>query len=279
MASSASQLSGTGHPRSPGPYDADWQAALADAITDPAELCRLLRLDPALATEAERSAAGFPLLASRQYVARIRPGDPDDPLLRQVLPREAETVTVPGFQADPLGEAAASVGPGLLSKYRGRSLIVTTPACGVHCRFCFRRHFPFQASLPTLADWGPVADRIAAEPSIREIILSGGDPLTLPDDHLGELARYSSQIANLRRLRIHTRMPVLIPQRVCDEMLGWLRGTRLVSVVVVQVNHPAEIDPAVEAALGRMIDAGVPVLCQSVLLRGVNDRLEVLAEL
>jgi len=257
----------------------DWQAALACMIRDPVELCRLLELDPALAAEAQQAAAGFPLLVSREYVARIHSGDPQDPLLRQILPRAAETATVPGFRADPLREVDAAVAPGLLSKYHGRSLIVTTPGCGVHCRFCFRRHFPFSASPPGLAHWEPAVRQIAADPSIHEVILSGGDPLTLPDDHLAKLTRQLAQITHLRRLRLHTRMPVMIPQRVTDEMLGWLRATRLSPVVVVQVNHPAEIDPAVAKALGRMVDAGVPVLCQSVLLRGVNDRLDVLAEL
>ncbi len=251
----------------------------ADAIDDPAELCRLLELDPALAAEAKRAAAEFPLLVSRQYVARIRPGDADDPLLRQILPRAAETATVPGFRADPLREADAAISPGLLSKYRGRSLIVTTAGCGVHCRYCFRRHFPYRDSPTTVADWEPVVRQIAADPSIHEVILSGGDPLTLPDDHLAQLARRLAKIAHLRRLRVHTRMPVMSPQRVNADLLGWLRGTRLAPVVVVQVNHPAEIDRAVAEAFGRMVDAGVPVLCQSVLLRGVNDRLDVLAEL
>ncbi len=261
------------------PLCTDWRAALADAVHDPAELCRLLRLDPSVAAAAERAADGFPLLVPRPFIGRIRPGDPQDPLLAQVLPRGAELAESPGFSADPLGEAQATVAPGLLCKYQGRSLMVTTGRCAVHCRFCFRRHFPHHASPRTLADWEPAMRRLAAERSIHEVILSGGDPLTVPDEQLARLARRLAQIPHLSRLRVHTRLPVMIPRRVTDELLGWLRGTRLSPVVVVQVNHPAEIDTAVAAALGRLVDAGIPVLNQAVLLRGINDRIDVLAQL
>jgi len=272
-----------------------WQAALAAAVRDPVELCRILRLDRSLAVAAEQAAAGFPLLVPRPLLARIRPGDPHDPLLVQVLPCRREQARAPGFHTDPLGEADAVWGPGLLRKYPGRSLIVTTGACAVHCRFCFRRHFPYSKrddpilfaqksgeslnSCPVAAKWKPLLERIAAEESIREVILSGGDPLMLPDSQLGRLAQKLSQIPHVSRIRLHTRMPIVIPQRVTDELLGWLCGTRLSPIVVVHVNHPAEIDAAVAAALGRLVEAGIPVLSQTVLLRGVNDRLDVLAGL
>ena len=261
------------------PCYADWQAALADAVRDPAELCRLLRLPPSVAAAAEVAAGDFPLLVPRTFLARIRPGDPEDPLLVQILPRADELAEQPGYRTDPLGEAAATVSPGLLWKYRGRSLMVTTGACAVHCRFCFRRHFPYHASPRTLADWQPTLRRIAAEGSIHEVILSGGDPLALPDQQLGQLARRLAEIPHLKRLRLHTRLPVVIPQRVTDELVGQLRGTRLSAIVVVHVNHPAEIDDATAAALGRLVEAGIPVLNQSVLLRGVNEQVDVLAEL
>ncbi len=271
------------------PHYADWQAALADAVRDPAELCRLLDLPPSLsqyavAEAAKPAAERFSMLVPRPYLARIRPGDPKDPLLVQVLPTEAERVETPGFTADPLGEARAMVGPGLLSKYRGRLLILTTGHCAVHCRFCFRRHFPALSDsfggLPQRADdWEATLARIAADRSIHEVILSGGDPLTLPDERLARLAGRLAQIPHLRRLRVHTRLPIMIPQRINGELLQWLRGTRLTVVMVVHVNHPAEIDGPVADALARLVDAGVPVLNQAVLLRGVNDRLEVLVEL
>jgi EF-P beta-lysylation protein EpmB len=261
------------------PCNTDWQTALADAVRDPAELCRLLGLDPLLAAAAERAAGAFPLLVPRTFLSRIRPGDPEDPLLVQVLPHVAELAEVPGFRTDPLGEAGAACSGGLLWKYRGRSLMVTTPRCAVHCRFCFRRHFPFHSAPQVPADWEPALERIAAEDSIHEVILSGGDPLALPDEQLSRLAGRLAEIPHLSRLRLHTRLPVMIPQRVTDRLLAWMRATRLSPVMVIHLNHPAEIDDAVAAALGRLIDAGIPVLNQAVLLRGVNDRIDVLAEL
>ena len=256
----------------------DWESALADAVRDPTELCRLAGLNPP-ATAAESAAGTFGVLVPKPYLARVRRGDRNDPLLLQVLPQAAEGARTPGYRHDPLGEADAVIGPGLLSKYQGRSLIVATRGCGVHCRFCFRRHFPYENTPSTAVDWEPALRRIAGESSIHEVILSGGDPLTLPDEYLAQLARRLAEIPHLRRLRVHTRMPVVIPQRVTDELLRWLRATRLSPVVVVHVNHPAEIDAAVAEALGRLVDAGVAVLSQSVLLRSVNDRADVLAEL
>lgn len=257
---------------------AGWQAALAEAVRDPAELCRLLGLDPPAADD-RRAAAELSLLVPRSYLGRIRPGDPTDPLLVQVLPQAAELVRPGRFQGDPLGEADAAIAPGLLSKYPGRSLIVTTGACAVHCRFCFRRYFPYHAVPKGLADFEPALRRIARQASIREVILSGGDPLALPDEHLAGLARRLSQIPHITRLRLHTRFPIVIPERVTDGLIYILRSIRLSPVMVVQVNHPAEIDAGVAAALGRLVDAGIPLLNQSVLLRGVNDRIEVLAGL
>ena len=257
----------------------DWQSVLANSVRSPAELCRLLELDPALATEAERAADGFPLFAPRPYLTRIRPGDPTDPLLLQILPRAAETVPTPGFDPDPLGEVDALCGPSLLRKYQGRVLMVTTGRCAVHCRFCFRRHFPFKELAPAEAGWGPSLREIAADHSIREVILSGGDPLVLPDRVLARLTDQLAAIPHLRRLRVHSRLPVVIPQRITGDLISWLRGSRLSPILVVHVNHPAEIDQEVARSFARLIDAGIPVLNQSVLLRGVNDRADVLAEL
>jgi L-lysine 2,3-aminomutase len=251
---------------------------MAAAVTDPAELCRLLDLPQALAHEAAEAAAGFPLLVPREFLARARHGDSADPLVVQVLPKAAEKAATAGYSTDPLGEAGSTCCPGLLWKYHGRSLMVTTGACAVHCRFCFRRHFPYAAE-QIAADWEAPLARIAAETSLDEVILSGGDPLSIADEHLARLARRLAKIRHLKRLRLHTRVPIMVPQRVDNELLSWLRETRLTSVVVVHVNHPAEIDAAVAAALGRLVDAGIPVLSQAVLLRGVNDRVEILAEL
>ena len=255
----------------------DWRTALSDAVIDPGELCRRLGLSPGLA--AAGAAKGFPLLVPRTYLDRIPPGCPDDPLLLQVLPRSEELGQRPQFTADPLGEADATQACGLLWKYQNRLLIVATGACAVHCRFCFRRHFPYRCPAKTPDDWAPALERIAGETSIREVILSGGDPLTLGDDLLADLVGRLADIPHLRRFRIHTRMPIVIPQRVTRDLLTWIRGCRLSPIMVVHVNHPAEIDAAVTTALAELVDAGVPILAQSVLLRGVNDRVDVLAEL
>jgi L-lysine 2,3-aminomutase len=268
----------TATPPSGTPNRSDWQSALAAVIDNPVELCRLLDLPTSRAAEAAQAASGFSLRVPREFLTRIGRGNPQDPLLLQILPQAAEQTNAPGYSTDPCGEAGTTCS-GLLSKYQGRSLIVTTGGCAVHCRVCFRRYFTYRRGASAAVDGEAALQRIAAEPSTHEVILSGGDPLTLPDAELARLAQRLAAIPHLQRLRVHTRLPIMIPQRVTGELLAWLRGTRLASLVVVHVNHPAEIDAAVAAALGRLLDAGIPVLSQSVLLRGVNDRVEVLAAL
>ncbi len=257
---------------------AHWQSLLADSIREPAELCRLLDLDPVLVAEARSAAAGWPLLVPWPYAARIRPGDPDDPLLLQVLPRAAELAEAPGYRADPLGEGDACCAPGLLGKYQGRILMVATRQCAVHCRFCFRRSFcpPTAAGQPEIQSalaW------IANQPSVDELIVSGGDPLTLPDAELSSLMAGAAGIGHLRRVRIHTRMPIVVPQRITTDLILLMRSYRMPPIMVIHVNHPREIDGQVADALGRLADAGIPLLSQSVLLRDVNDRVETLAAL
>ncbi|HQU41792.1 MAG: EF-P beta-lysylation protein EpmB [Planctomycetia bacterium 21-64-5] len=256
-----------------------WQSLLKAAIRDPGELCRLLRLPDECRGAAVRAARDFPLFAPRGYVARMRPGDPRDPLLLQVLPLADELSSPPEFSADPVGDREAALTPGLLHKYQGRVLLVTTGACAVHCRYCFRRHFPYAETPHSLAQWEPAIEQIAADPTIDEVILSGGDPLTLVDRWLRQLAERLAGIGHVRRLRVHTRLPIVLPERVCPELLDWLRGTRLTPIVVVHANHPAEISGQVAVALSRMVDTGVVVLNQSVLLRRVNDNADVLEEL
>lgn len=256
--------------------DADWRAVLAGAVRDPIELCRLLGLPASLV--AEEAAREFPLFVPRTYLGRIRPGDPHDPLLAQILPQKEELTEVAQFVPDPVGEAAATCAAGLLRKYDRRLLIVASADCGVHCRFCFRRHFPYRETLAQL-DWQQTIRRIADDVSVEEVILSGGDPLIHQDSHLSRIAEQLAEIPHLRRLRIHSRMPIVIPQRVTKQLTAWFRGTRLTTILVVHVNHPAEIDPSVAAALGRLVDAGVPLLSQTVLLRGVNDDPAVMADL
>lgn len=256
-----------------------WRDELRRAVRDPAQLLAALDLPRDLIDQARQAARSFPLFAPWPYIARMAKGDVNDPLLRQVLPIGDELAKPDGFAQDPVGDSEARLSPGLLQKYSGRALLITTGTCAVHCRYCFRRHYPYGESPRSVEDWQPALDRIAADPSIDEVILSGGDPLTLVDSQLAELAERIAPIAHVRRLRIHTRLPIVIPQRVTDDLLDWLRGTRLTPIMVVHANHPNEIDAPVAAALTRLVGAGIPVLNQSVLLRGVNDSAEALIEL
>jgi EF-P beta-lysylation protein EpmB len=259
----------------------NWRRALAEAVRDPVELCRLLDLPRALVEPARRAAAQFGLFAPRGYVARMKRSDVDDPLLRQVLPLGVELDVTAGFSADPVDDAAARLAPGLLQKYAGRVLLVTTGACAIHCRYCFRRHYPYADEPKSLAAWEPALAAIAADATIEEVILSGGDPLTLVDELLEPLVRRIEAIPHVRRLRIHTRLPIVLPERVDDRLLGWLAAgrTRLTPVCVVHANHANELDGQVAAVLARLADAGVLLLNQTVLLRGVNDSVAALAGL
>lgn len=249
---------------------AAWQAELRDAIRDPAELCQALDLplDPA---NMARAAGQFPLVVPASFLARIQRGDPTDPLLRQVMPTAAEEEAAEGFTSDPVGESAAALTPGLLQKYAGRALMVVTGVCAVHCRYCFRREFPYDEITPGDAAWAPALDALAADPSIHEIILSGGDPLSLADRRLALLVERLAAIPHLKRLRVHTRLPIVIPSRVTDDLLQWLTGTRLTPIMVLHANHARELDAHVAAAADRLRRAGVTLLNQAVLLRGVND--------
>jgi EF-P beta-lysylation protein EpmB len=256
--------------------EARWQRLLAEAIRDPDELLTALGLPDALRDGARESAQLFPLLVPRGFAALMTPGDAADPLLRQVLPLAIEGEPADGYVADPLHEGECAPLPGLLHKYQGRVLLVATGACAVHCRYCFRRHFPYQERARGPAWWRAARDYVAARPDIDEILLSGGDPLTLPDAQLAALAADFAQVPHLRRLRIHSRLPIVLPERVDDALLAWFGGGRLRPVLVVHANHPREISPAVVAACRRLGSAGVAVLNQSVLLRGVNDEVRIL---
>ena len=225
------------------------------------------------------AAASFPLFVPREYVARMKKGDPNDPLLLQVLPLGAELESPTSFTTDPVGDLAAAKSAGLLQKYDRRALLITTGACAIHCRYCFRRHFPYSEGPRSVEEWEPALEAIRGDESLDEVILSGGDPLTLVDEHLAELAQSLADIPHLKRLRIHTRLPIMIPQRVNEELIAWLRGTRLAPIMVVHANHANEIDGAVAKGLARLVDAGIPVLNQSVLLRGINDTAVALIEL
>ena len=256
-----------------------WQRELAQAITDPAELLRILELDPVLLPAARAATFRFPLRVPRGFVARMGKGDPEDPLLRQVLPLAAEWASIPDFLADPVGDRAATAASGVLHKYHGRALLLVTSACAVHCRYCFRREFPYAEARASADDWRPALHYLAEDASLREVILSGGDPLSLSDRRLGALLAALERIPHLERLRIHSRQPIVLPERVDDGLLDLLARTRLRRVLVVHANHPREIDGRVREALERLAAAGVTLFNQSVLLRGVNDSAATLVEL
>lgn len=256
-----------------------WQTALAEAVRSPAELIELLELPRSLADELPGALRTFPLRVPRGYVARMRKGDVDDPLLRQVLPLATEDAAPADFMLDPVGDLAAMAAPGLLHKYHGRALLVTTGACGVHCRYCFRRHFPYGDANPAADHWQEALTHIARDTDITELILSGGDPLSLPDARLAELAARVTTLPHVRRLRIHTRMPIVLPERVDEQLTTWLGDLPLQKVVVVHANHANELDAATMASLQRLRACGATVLNQSVLLRGVNDSAAALTEL
>jgi EF-P beta-lysylation protein EpmB len=258
---------------------ARWQTEMADAISTPEALLAALGLDRSLLAPAEAAAVSFRLRVPRSYVARMRPGDPADPLLRQVLPVQRELEDVADYVTDPVGEHAALRAPGLLHKYHGRALVITTSACAVHCRYCFRREFPYSEQTSGAARWSPALAEIARDSSLEEVILSGGDPLSLSDARLKSLTDALAGIPHVRRLRVHTRQPVVLPSRVDDGLIAWLGSVRLPTVFVLHVNHPNEIDAQLRAACEKLRGSGATLLNQSVLLRGVNDDADVLAEL
>lgn len=269
-------------PAAPSPLQREapgrWQAAWRDAIRDPHELLDLLGLR-GMVTVSAGAAGQFPLRVPRGFAARMRPGDPHDPLLRQVLPLDEELRPAAGFVADPVGDLQAMAGHGVLHKYHGRVLLVATGACAVHCRYCFRRHFPYAEANAAAGQWEAALRYIGSRPEISEVILSGGDPLVLNDRRLSELAHALADIPHLRRLRIHSRLPIVLPSRVDERLLDWLAGTRLSPVLVVHANHPHELDAEVADAAARLRARGVTLLNQTVLLAGVNDDPEVLIAL
>jgi len=256
-----------------------WQQALQDAVSDPAELLGLLGLGPEWLEPARAAARRFPLRVPRGFVDRMRRGDPRDPLLLQVLPLGTELDAVPGYVTDPVGDLAAKAGPGLLHKYEGRALLITTGACAVHCRYCFRRHFPYDDENASRAGFAPALDAIRADTSIGEVILSGGDPLTLNDRRLTLLWEGLAAIPHVRRIRLHTRLPVVLPERIDGAFLEAWSAVPLQKVVVVHANHANEIDLTVRAAIAGLRAADTTVLNQTVLLRGINDRVNDLVAL
>ncbi|MEG8174333.1 EF-P beta-lysylation protein EpmB [Xanthomonas hortorum pv. gardneri] len=256
-----------------------WQQQWRDAVRDPRELLALLGLDAAAAGISAEAAAQFPLRVPRAFVARMRRGDLHDPLLRQVLPLDAEMRLVPGFGLDAVGDGAAKIADGVIQKYRGRALLIATGSCAVHCRYCFRRHFPYAEETAARDGWREAVAAIAADPGIDEVLLAGGDPLSLATSKLAELTDALAAIGHIKRLRIHSRLPVVLPERVDAPLLAWLRSLPWPVAFVIHANHANEFDSTVDAAMRAMRDTGAQLLNQAVLLRGVNDSVDALAAL
>lgn len=267
------------HPAPTVAAPARWQALWRDAIRDPRELLAQLGLDGAGLAISDAAAAQFPLRVPRGFVARMRHGDPSDPLLRQVLPLDDEMRPMPGFSLDAVGDGAAKAGAGVIRKYRGRALLIATGSCAVHCRYCFRRHFPYAEETAAAAGWREAVAAIGADPDIDEVILSGGDPWSLATPKLAELSQALAQVGHLKRLRIHTRLPVVLPERVDTALTQWLRALPWPVAIVLHANHANEFDADVDAAMQRLRETGATLLNQAVLLRGVNDSVEALAAL
>ena len=263
-------------PRTPRPKHArDWQQRLAEAVDSASDLDHRLGLAP----RAAAATGEFRVRVPEGFLARMQPGDPDDPLLRQVFPDPREDESRAGYTTDPLAEQQAMAGPGLLQKYPGRALLTLTGACAIHCRYCFRRHFPYAEASPRGERWRAVLDYLQSHPDIEEIILSGGDPLTLADARLAGYLTDLEGIAHLQRLRLHTRTPVVLPERVTPALLDGLHRTRFQAVVVLHVNHARELDAAARDAVAALRATGALLLNQAVLLAGVNDSVAALEQL
>jgi EF-P beta-lysylation protein EpmB len=274
---------------------ATWQRELANAVRTTEELLR--RLNLMVPDESFDQAVGrlqlldcrtenavqlfrrFPVLVPDSFLNRMRLGDSADPLLRQVLPLQSETVMTEGFHSDAVGDLSARRVPGLLHKYCGRVLLIAASACAVHCRYCFRRDYPYETEPRRLEEWQPALQEIALDDSISEVILSGGDPWMLNDQRLEWLCSAIDKIPHIERIRFHTRLPIVLPSRVTAELLTMLSNLRAQAIVVVHANHPNEIAGDCETALRRLSKTGIPVLNQSVLLAGVNDCVDALETL
>lgn len=260
------------------PKSPDWRRAYRDAISDPHELLRLLKL-PQLAARLPPDCGNFGLRVPRGFAARMRTGDANDPLLRQVLPLDEEFRPVAGFTSDAVGDLPSRGARGLLHKYHGRVLLIATGSCAVHCRYCFRRHFPYAEEIAAADAWTDSITYLRAHPDVSEVILSGGDPLSLATAKLADLTHALRALPQIRRLRLHTRLPVVLPERIDGELLGWLGALPWPVVMVIHANHAQEIDASVSTVLSALRGVGVRLLNQSVLLRGVNDDADALAAL
>lgn len=250
--------------------ESNWQKELATAFTDPEQLLKFLGLAPEKFSQDIQARRLFPMRVPRHFARLMQSGNPHDPLLQQVLPSVKEFDSPPGYSLDPLEEQDTNT-PGLLHKYKSRVLLIVRGGCAVNCRYCFRRHFPYSDNAPNSREWDKVLDNIQADPNINEVIFSGGDPLMAKDSHLAKLAMKISEIGHIRRLRIHTRLPVVMPNRIDAEFIHWFTSLPLQRILVLHVNHANEVSEELKDKLKPLRRAGVTILNQAVLLKGIND--------
>ena len=256
-----------------------WQQSLKTAITEPAELLEILNLPNDLLKDAQSASELFPLRVPREFVHRMEKGNVLDPLLQQVLPLGAEHLKADGFITDPLNEADARPLPGIVHKYKDRVLLILSGACAINCRYCFRRHFPYAENQLGGQPWSDALDYLRQHTDLREVVFSGGDPLVTSDARLARMIKELEAIPHLERLRIHTRLPVVIPSRITTDLCDLLSRSRFNTVVTLHINHPNEIDASLSDSARQLRSAGITVLNQAVVLKGVNDRWQVQVDL
>ena len=256
-----------------------WQLEYKSSITNIDQLCQILGLKTEQLPTSSQANEQFKLRVPRSYVERMQRENPNDPLLLQVLPSAYEDNTINGYIKDPVGDLKSIKSPGLLQKYNGRALLLATSRCAIHCRYCFRRHFPYSTQNPRIDSWSSAIQELQQDQSISEVILSGGDPLVLDDHELEKLIKKLEPIAHIKRLRIHTRLPVVIPNRINDELLKWVGETRMKVIMVLHINHANEINKEIHNKLKKLTETDCVLLNQSVLLKNINDRASSLINL
>jgi len=256
----------------------NWKNILQQASPSPEELLSELDIEDSSLISRQAN-QDFPLRVPAGFISKMSKNDPADPLFKQIWPSAEEEIDQTGFSKDPLNEVKRQATPGLLHKYHGRVLLVLTGACAIHCRYCFRRHFPYSDSNPSGENLQKAIEYLQKETSVTEVILSGGDPLSISDERLSELVSRLAEIPHLKRLRIHTRFPVVVPERINDACLDWLSSTQLQLAIVLHVNHANELDDSVKQAILKLRNRNISLFNQSVLLKGINDSAEALVAL
>ncbi len=256
-----------------------WRLVLKQAWRKPAELLEYLQLDPDLLNKVSSQQQQFPLLAPPAFVTQIEKGNPQDPLFLQIFPFAQKKTNTAGLLRDPVGDLISHASPGLLHKYNSRALIITTGACAIHCRYCFRQHFPYSSATGARNDWQQTLKYLEANPQINEVILSGGDPLMLDTKKLQQITDSLSGLAQITTLRIHTRMASCLPERINPALIKWLAELPFAVVVVHHINHPQEIGTLAKRAFQRLQSCTQIQLNQSVLLNGINNTAAILLHL